>query len=320
MKPVICFGEALIDFLNISADSQGGLSLNNYRQYPGGAPANASVAVAKLGGDTQFAGQVGDDAFGHFLRQALEHYGVDTSKLFHHPSAKTAMAFVMLDQDGERSFEFYREQTADILFSDEQASPDWFAQPAILHLCSNTLTDPNIAAVTLKLAEMARNNQGLVSFDVNLRANLWPDCAIDVERVNQLAKRCQLIKFSLEELEILAQGDEPRYTQQLFDSGVELILVTDGPNPVRYLTARASGEVASPKVTAVDTNASGDTFIGGFLRCLSELENITGLAQNPALLESMLGFATRCSAITVTRQGAFTAMPSFTEVEAYWPL
>lgn len=53
MKPVLCFGEALIDFLNTGKQEDGPLTLNNYRQYPGGAPANAAVAVAKLGGKAQ---------------------------------------------------------------------------------------------------------------------------------------------------------------------------------------------------------------------------------------------------------------------------
>jgi fructokinase len=58
MKPVICFGEILIDFLNTSKEYDGQLELRNYRQYPGGAPANVAVAVAKLGGNALFAGHI----------------------------------------------------------------------------------------------------------------------------------------------------------------------------------------------------------------------------------------------------------------------
>jgi len=48
MRQVLCFGEVLIDFLNIGEQQDGPLNLKNYRQYPGGAPANAAVAIAKL--------------------------------------------------------------------------------------------------------------------------------------------------------------------------------------------------------------------------------------------------------------------------------
>ncbi len=67
MKRVVCFGEAVIDFLNTGQLREGEMSLNSFTQFPGGAPANAAVAVAKLGGEAVFAGQVGDDPFGHFL-------------------------------------------------------------------------------------------------------------------------------------------------------------------------------------------------------------------------------------------------------------
>ena len=71
MKRIVCFGEVLIDFLNTSSSSEGKIPFNNFTQYPGGAPANVAVAIAKLGGQSAFAGQVGDDAFGHFLLGAL---------------------------------------------------------------------------------------------------------------------------------------------------------------------------------------------------------------------------------------------------------
>ena len=57
MKRVVCFGEAVIDFLNTGQLREGEMSRNSFTQFPGGAPANAAVAVAK---------QVGDDPFGHF--------------------------------------------------------------------------------------------------------------------------------------------------------------------------------------------------------------------------------------------------------------
>ncbi len=126
----------------------GGLQLADFRQFPGGAPANVAVAVARLGGQAKFAGQVGDDPFGQFLEEALLHYGVGTTFLHKHPSAHTTLAFVFLDADGDRSFSFYRDRTADVLFSAEQVSDQWFVDHPILHVCSNTLTNQDIASVT----------------------------------------------------------------------------------------------------------------------------------------------------------------------------
>jgi len=184
MNPVICFGEALIDFLMINVTPQEELHLPEFRQYPGGAPANAAVAVAKLGGNAKFAGQVGDDTFGQFLADSLQAYGVDTQFLERHPQAKTALAFVSLDHTGERSFSFYRDASADVIFNKDQILPSWFDNNAMIHFCSNTLTTDDIADCTKHLIAQAQQHQSFISFDVNLRHNLWPTGKADQQRVN----------------------------------------------------------------------------------------------------------------------------------------
>ncbi len=310
MKPVICFGEALIDFLNTGTMEDGGLSLPNFRQYPGGAPANAAVAVAKLGGDAHFAGQVGDDSFGHFLKNALGKYGVKTDTLSFHPSAKTALAFVMINHEGDRSFSFYRDNSADLVFEKSQVSDNWFNGSPLFHFCSNTLAHAPIAEVTEYAVDRARAGQSIVSFDVNLRHNLWQQGNADRERVNKLVAKADLIKFAREELDYLAGSEQQAYIKRCFEQGVQLILITNGPEPVEYfIQGGESGSVAPPEVSAVDTTAAGDAFIGAMLFGISRLDSLAELIENSDRLQNLIGFATRCSAYTVARPGAFPALP-----------
>ncbi|GLS25173.1 carbohydrate kinase family protein [Marinibactrum halimedae] len=313
MKSVICFGEALIDFLLFNQMDQAPLTLNEFRQYPGGAPANAAVAVAKLGGHACFAGQVGDDPFGHFLADALARYHVDVRFLSKHPTAKTALAFVMLDETGDRSFSFHRDNTADILFEKSQVSDEWFENSPILHFCSNTLTDTAIAECTQHVVEKAKQHNALISFDVNLRHNLWAEGEANVARVNNLVEQSHLIKFSKEELDYLAEGDNPAYLKACLEKDCKLILVTDGPNTLRYYTRSVSGELSPPKVSVADTTAGGDAFIGGFLFALSQLDDEylvdDQLFEASSKLETLLNFAAHCGACAVTKPGAFPALP-----------
>lgn len=316
-RQVLCFGEALIDFLHIGVQQQGPLQLPAYRQFPGGAPANAAVAVAKLGGLARFAGQVGQDAFGDFLAQALQAYGVDLSLLKRHPTAKTALAFVMLDETGDRSFSFYRDQSADVLFDPEQIGADWFDSKPILHFCSNTLTDDFIAHSTTQLVMQAKAAGCLVSFDVNLRHNLWQEGVAHRERVNALVWQADIVKFSRDELQYLAQGSDSEiaYLQQCLDAGCQLLLVTDGGGRIDYYrVGSAPVTVTPPKVQVVDTTAGGDAFIGGLLFSLSCLP-AASLPQG-ALLHACIEFATACGAVTVTRPGAFPALPDAAEILA----
>jgi len=112
MPDVIAHGEMLIDFVS----TVNGVSLieaPSFLKAPGGAPANVAVGLARLGVSAGFLGQVGDDAFGHFLAQTLRENNVDVSALRFSREARTMLAFVSLRIDGERDFMFYRQPSAD---------------------------------------------------------------------------------------------------------------------------------------------------------------------------------------------------------------
>jgi fructokinase len=319
MKPVLCFGEALIDFLNTGKQEDVPLILNNYRQYPGGAPANAAVAVAKLGGNALFAGQVGADPFGDFLEQALIKYGVNTQFLAKHKSAKTALAFVMLDEEGDRSFSFYRQDSADVLFSPEQIDDQWFNEQPLFHFCSNTLTDKQITAATKAAVTKAKANQSIISFDVNLRHNLWSTGFADITLVNELVHMADIIKFSRDELEYLAQGNEDNYIQSCLAHGVSVLVITDGEHPIEFFTVHGNKTIPVPIIKVVDTTAGGDAFSGSLLFALSKLSDPKGALASMDILGQLIKFASNCGAHTVTLPGAFPALPRFNDIEEHWP-
>ena len=320
MRDVLCFGEALIDFLNTGEQVDEHLRLKKFTQFPGGAPANAAVAVAKLGGQARFAGQVGDDYFGHFLIQALKQYKVDTRLTAVHPTAKTPLAFVFLDESGERSFSFHRDRTADLVFNRDQVSEDWFSGEPLLHYCSNTLTDASIAGVTRHIVDRGRQHNCPISFDVNLRHNLWPGNSADASLVSEFVERADVVKFALEELDYLSNGQRQAYIDHCLGAGVKLLIVTDGGNPIRYYCSEAGGEIAPPPVSVVDTTGGGDAFIGAVLFRLGGLADPLAFLeslQQPGTreqLEEIIAFASHCGALTISRQGAFPALPTRDEI------
>jgi fructokinase len=325
MKPVICFGEALIDFLNITDKCDEKFRVNDFRQYPGGAPANAAVAVAKLGGRAHFSGQVGSDMFGDFLEQSLKYYRVDTHFLLRHVSAKTPLAFVSLDKVGERSFSFYRDNSADILLTRSQLEKTIFCSEQvndnyIFHFCSNTLTSNDIADTTTFAVKTAKSQGALISFDVNLRHSLWSTAKADIVLVNQLVDQAHVLKFSLEELDYLSKGHHSAFIKRSFNQQACLILVTDGGNDIVYHSKYNSGTIRPPEVDVVDTTAGGDGFVGGLLFGLSQLgfnqAELNKLTKDEERLRCLLYFASACGAYAVSRAGAFPALPSLEQVSA----
>ncbi|AWL11991.1 Fructokinase [Saliniradius amylolyticus] len=308
---VVCFGEALVDMLsNRIGDSESG-GPETFTKYAGGAPANAAVAVAKLGGKAAFVGALGQDQFGHFLQQNLADAGVDIQHIVTTDKAKTALAFVSLDEHGERTFEFYRPPAADLCFRPEDFRPELFKQSGILHICSNSLTEMAIAQTTAYGVQQASKSGWITSFDVNLRHNLWPEGKADANRVNHLAQQCQIIKMSTEELDYLAQGHKD-YLTQLLQHKPELILITDGARPVQWYTKADQGQLSPPKVAMVDATAAGDAFIGGLLSCLSAKpmhSNTLTEWLSGHELEDDLYFACCCGAHAASIKGAFSSLP-----------
>ena len=318
-RPILCFGEALIDFHAEGGDSSG--FAQHFAPFAGGAPANVAVAAARLGGSARFAGMLSRDRFGDFLLHSLQQAGVGTDDIARTEAANTALAFVTLDAHGERSFSFYREHTADLLFRPAHFRADTFRDIAVFHVCSNSMTDPTLAATTREGMQRAHGTGALVSFDVNLRPALWP-AEVDPRPLLWPALHlADLVKMCAEEFAWLAVDGEQAALDRLWLGRTKLVVVTDGAKPLRWFHPDAEGELPCYSTEVVDTTAAGDAFVGGLLCCLAELaaapDRIERLVTELPRLHAMLRFAAACGALTVTRQGSFAAMPRGDEVLAF---
>jgi len=265
---------------------------------------------------------VGQDMFGDFLTAQLKHYGVDCSAVRQTSLAKTALAFVALDEHGDRSFSFYRPPAADLLYVPEDCPPELWQHPGILHLCSNSLTEQAIALTSFALVAMAKANGWLVSVDANLRHNLWPSCSANRELVTQLVLQADLIKLSDDELSYLAAGQEPQQwllelLQQTPHQNAQpqqrWIVVTAGAAEVRSYSAAGQLNIPVTPVKVVDTTAAGDAFVGGWLYQLSSLlaagESWAGISQDVSVQQQLVAKAVVAGSLTCQQFGAFSALP-----------
>lgn len=310
MTPVVAFGEALVDMLSSRLGNRQHSGPETFTPYAGGAPANVAVACARLGIPSRFLGMLGADYFGDFLADELATHGVDISGVVRTDAARTALAFVSRDAHGERTFDFYRPPAADLLYRLEHLPAGVFSEPAILHLCTNSLTESAIAETTLGLADIAAKAGCLVSVDANLRHNLWEGKQAEIGLVTSLLDRARLLKLSREELDYLrAEHPADAWLSERLAAGVRLIVITDGAEPVEVRTLERRFHVAPPQVRAVDTTAGGDAFIGGLLAMIAEAGIETHWHQDAMRLERFVDIACHCGAHAVTRPGAYAALP-----------
>ena len=159
---IICMGEMLIDFTPGSEE-------RSYICNPGGAPANACIAIARNGLKTGFLGRLGNDDFGKLLKNTLEQDSVEVLCPELTDEAVTTLAFVTLYEGGERSFTFVRKPGADILLDKSDVTEEMISGIKILQagsvgMSANPSRDAHFYAM-----DLAKKMGKMVSFDVNYR-------------------------------------------------------------------------------------------------------------------------------------------------------
>lgn len=197
---ITVFGEILIDFTSQGFNEDGQML---YARNPGGAPANVAVAAGRLGAHTAFLGKAGNDMHGKFLKSVLEEEKVDTSGLILDDQYFTTLAFVEVNENGERTFSFARKPGADTQIQKEEIEIDVLDKTSIFHIGSLSLTAQPARDTTLYAVKRARKKGSIISYDPNYRASLWPDEKMARQQMRSLIPYVDLMKISDEETELL---------------------------------------------------------------------------------------------------------------------
>lgn len=313
MFSVTALGEVLIDFTD-SGDSANGQKL--FERNPGGAPANVLVALQKLGHQTAFIGKVGKDMHGDFLRQTIEDNNIDCTGLISDPNFFTTLAFVALDESGDRSFSFARKPGADTQLTAEDLPVDVIKNSKVFHVGSLSLTDEPARSATIAALKIAKEAGAVMSYDPNYRDSLWTGADVASAQMRSILPYMNLIKISAEECPLVTDFDKPEdAAKALLDGGASVVVVTLDADGAYVATKDGAGLVESFRVEAVDTTGAGDSFWGGFLAAFCE----SGKAPADLTFEDAAAFARFGNAVAslcVRKRGAIPAMPEREAVEA----
>ena len=310
---ITTFGEILIDFTSQGINEDGQML---YARNPGGAPANVAVAAARLGAHTAFMGKAGKDMHGEFLRSVLQREKVDTKGLLLDEDYFTTLAFVEVNESGERTFSFARKPGADTKIQKEEVDVDVLDRTNIFHVGSLSLTDQPARDTTFYAVKRAKNKGSVISYDPNYRASLWPDEKTAKKHMRSLVPYVDLMKISDEETELLTDHRDVREAAKiLYEQGVKVVAVTLGGEGA-YIYSKDGGCVVpgfSVKQIA-DTNGAGDSFWGGFLYKISTSEKqLDELTKED--LKEFARFGNAVASLCVEKKGAIPAMPELAQVE-----
>ncbi|MBF0713795.1 carbohydrate kinase [Gemella sp. GH3] len=299
---VLCIGEMLIDF--IGAENGKIDKVSSFKKEAGGSVANVACVASKLGQKSYLLTSLGNDGFGDFLEDVLEKQGVDTKYVSRKNDTFTPLAFVALDDTGDRTFSFYFKGSSALKISKNDVKKVDFQDIDAIHFASIAIQEESKDSHLLLLKE-AKERGILISFDVNLRFNLWDSNELYLETIKQFLPYVDVIKVADNELEFLTGTTDIKEALQKDFSHIKYVLYTKGENGSEVYSNNFVVETDVPKVKVIDTTGAGDAFAGSFLTKLLSVENITNI--NREDLKYLANFATNYATLTTTKNGAISS-------------
>lgn len=314
MPDVVALGELLIDFTCTGADADGYPAM---QAHPGGAPANFLAALAKFGVKTALLGKVGTDVFGRRLTATLQNAGIDTCGIVADDSVFTTLAFVTLDETGNREFSFSRKPGADTRLAFEELDLALIDKAKVFHFGTLSLTDEPARTATQRAVAYAKSKGRLITYDPNLRKPLWHSLSQAKSQLLWGLSQADVVKISDEEVEFLfGLGAKEGAEHILKEYGAKLVFVTCGPDGCWFKNANAEGHVAAPKgIHVTDTTGAGDIFGGSaiykLLECGKAPDELTERE-----LRSISAFACASASLSTAKPGGIASVPAKADVAA----
>ncbi|WP_105901582.1 ribokinase [Vibrio gangliei] len=271
----------------------------NYQVIAGGKGANQAVAAARLGADIGFIACVGNDPFGLNIIESFKKDGINTDFITIVPNIPTGIAMIQVSDDGENC----------ICLSPE-------ANNALNQTCTS-LYEAAIQQAEYLLLQLETPLDGIESAvkhakkENNTKVVLNPAPAKALP--DSLLKQIDIITPNETEAELLTgicvtdNLSAKQAADALHAKGVSTVMITLGSKGVWLSECGKGSNIQGFKVQAIDTTAAGDTFNGALVTALIEGMKI----------QEAIRFAHAAAAISVTRFGAQTSIPTRQEVESF---
>lgn len=300
---VLCIGEILADMI-----CERRIEGIFYKRCLGGAPFNVACAIKKCGGEVAFYGKVGDDSIGRALVTTAQKCNLDYLNISTDFDRNTTLAFVDLDESGDRSFTFYRKNTADFhLLLDEVC--DMIAKANIVHLGSLMLSEEEGREFADGVYREAKRQGKKFSFDVNFREDIFRDRAAAIEIYRKYVRCADILKLSESEIGMFSSAATYEDALKEIASDGKFAVLTLGKDGAMYCYEGKCERIETIPLKPIDTTGAGDAFYGALL---SKLDR-----EGFEKLDKSVFFANVCGSITTTRKGSAEAVPSLEEINQY---
>ena len=240
---------------------------------------------------------------------------IDTVKSFKKEAGGCVanVAFVSLDETGDRSFSFYFKGSSALRISKEDVEKVDLSEINAIHFASIAIQEESKDSHHL-LLKKAKEAGVLISFDVNLRFNLWDDHKVYLETIKEFLPYVDVIKVADNELEFLTGTTDINVALGKDFKHLKVVLYTKGEHGAEVYYKDKKVVTTTPDIKAVDTTGAGDAFAGSFLSKLLNQKNIDDISTEE--LAEMSAFATNYASLTTTKTGAISSYLTEEEYKA----
>lgn len=308
---VLTFGEPMVLFI---AQHSGPLAeVAQFHKSVAGADLNVATGLSRLGLRTEYLCALGADSFGRYIRQHLHHEGIGQSWIHTDPLRPTGMMLKSRVDDGsDPAIEYHRQGSAASALGLGHGAPDWLRQGHLparhLHITGISMAiSPSMRQLAFELAALARRSGASISFDPNLRPQLWPSQSEMIATLNAMAELSHIVLPGDGEGLLLTGQREPQAICDFYlQRGVGQVIVKTGSRGALCAQRTHDGQTqyasvpAAPVERIVDTVGAGDGFAVGVISA-----RLQGLSLEQAALRG-----NRIAAQVIQSQGDSTGLPT----------
>ncbi|MBV4542128.1 ribokinase [Pseudomonas vlassakiae] len=263
---------------------------------PGGKGANQAVAVARLGGSVAMVGNVGDDAYGQQLRQALEVEGIDCQAVSVCPGVSSGVALITVDAASQNCIVIIPGGNG-LLTPESVQRFDALLQAAEVIICQLEVPVETVAWTLARGRELGKQ---VILNPAPATGPLPADWFAHIDYLTPNESEAEALAGErVDDLDSARRAGE-----RLLQLGAGKVIITLGAQGALFVSRDGSQHFPAPKVRPLDTTAAGDTFIGGFAAAL-----VQGKGEAEAI-----AFGQRAAALSVTRAGAQPSIPYLAEL------
>lgn len=302
---VVTVGEILTEILSekINQDfkNPGGTLLGGF---PSGAPAIAIDQCARMGAKTTIIAKIGSDDFGTMNKNRLSNDNVDTSNIIVTEENVTGTAFVSYKDDGSRKFIFHFATAACGELKPDDINEEIIASSRILHIMGCSITgSPSMFKAIEKALNIAKENNILISFDPNIRPELYHGAI--KELFKDILFSCDILLTGESELQQLCSNPAASMIEMFQKNSKKIIIIKNGSKKTKLYTGDTSLSIKAFPSIEVDATGAGDCFDGTFLALICQGHS----------LRKALTYANAAGALAVSKRGPMEGNCNYDSLE-----